>query len=144
MKLHLLNTSQGLKPCYDEDFEEKKKLKIGEVYSVDIKLARNYEFLQKYHKLISIAWEYQNEKVQAHFKDSKEKFRESVQIAAGYTETFYSIDKKEWLEKAKSISFESMKEEDFIDLYESVKDILFKIFLKDISEENFMRNLINF
>lgn len=144
MKLHLLNTSQGLKPCYDDDFEEKKKLKIGEVYSVDIKLARNYEFLQKYHKLISIAWEYQNEKVQAHFKDSKDKFRESVQIAAGYTETFYSIDKKEWLEKAKSISFESMKEEDFIDLYESVKDILFKIFLKDISEEEFMNNLINF
>lgn len=144
MKLHLLNTSSGLIPMYDYDFDEKKKLKIGEVYQVEIKLARNYEFLRKYFALINCAWEYQNEKVQAHFKDSKDKFRESVQIAAGYTETFYSIDKKEWLEKAKSISFESMKEEDFIDLYESVKDILFKIFLKNISEEEFMNNLINF
>lgn len=144
MKLNLVNTLDGFKPAIDEDYEEKRKLKLGGVYSADIKLVRNYEFFKKYHKLIAVAWEYQNEKVQQHFKNDKNKFRESVQIAAGYTETFYSIDRKEWLEKAKSISFENMKEEEFIELYEKVKNVLFTIFLKNISEAEFMRNLINF
>lgn len=144
MKLRLRKTLEGLIPCYEEDFAETKKLKLGEIYEADIRLVRNYEFFKKYHKLIAVAWEYQNEKVQSHFKDSKDKFRESVQIAAGYTETFYSIERKEWIEKAKSISFENMKEEEFIELYEKVKNVLFTIFLKNISEEQFMKNLINF
>lgn len=144
MKINLLNTLEGLKLCSDEDFEQKKKLKLGQVYVAEIKLLRNYEFLSKYHKLIAVAWEYQNESIQAHFKDSRDKFRETVQIAAGYTETFYSIERKEWLERAKSISFEAMKEEEFIELYGRVKDVLFKIFLKNISEEEFNKNLSGF
>ena len=43
MKLLLLNTTSGLKPMYDEDYEEKQKLKIGEVYQATIKTVRNYE-----------------------------------------------------------------------------------------------------
>lgn len=144
MKLNLQNTLEGFRLCSDEDYEEKRKLKLGGIYSADIKLVRNYPFLRKYFALLNCAWEYQNEAVQAHFKDSKDKFRESVQIAAGYTETFYSIDRKEWLEKAKSISFDNMKEEDFIELYEKVKTVLFAIFLKNVSEEEFTKNLINF
>lgn len=144
MKLNLVNTLDGFKIAQDTDFEEKRKLKLGMVYQAEIKLLRNYEFFKKFHKLIAVAWEYQNEKVQEHFKNDKNKFRESVQIAAGYTETFYSIERKEWIEKTKSISFESMSEEDFIDLYEKVKTVLFKIFLKNITEEEFMRNLSNF
>ena len=144
MKLYLLNTDHGLFPCTDKDFDEKKKLKIGEVYQVEIKLARNYEFLKKYHKLIAVAWEYQDEKVQEHFHNSKESFRETVQIAAGYTETFYSIKRREWLEKSRSISFESMTEEEFSDLYSRVKDVLFMTFLRHITQEEFEKQLINF
>jgi len=144
MEINLLNTLDGFKLCQDIDYDKKRKLKLGEVYSAKITLLRNYEFFKKYYKLIAIAWEYQNEDVQAYFKDSKDKFRESVQIAAGYTDTFYSIERKEWLEKAKSISFENMKEEEFIELYEKVKDVLFKIFLKNISEDDFTKQLIKF
>ena len=61
MKIKLLNTSVGLKPLYDEDFEEKKKLKIGEVYEATIKRPRNLSFHRKYFGLINLAWEYQNE-----------------------------------------------------------------------------------
>ncbi len=144
MKLFLLNTDHGLFPCTDKDFDEKKKLKIGETYQVEIKLARNYQFLKKYFALLNCAWEYQNERVQEHFHNSKESFRETVQIAAGYTETFYSIKRKEWLEKSQSIAFENMKEEEFADLYSKVKDVLYMTFLKHISQEEFERQLINF
>ena len=37
MILLLKNTVEGLKPLYDDDYEEKRKLKIGEVYKADIK-----------------------------------------------------------------------------------------------------------
>ena len=32
MEIRLLNTPSGLKPLYDEDYDQKKKLKIGEIY----------------------------------------------------------------------------------------------------------------
>lgn len=144
MKLNLQNTARGLVPLYDDDYEEKKKLKIGEIYSAEIKLIRNYDFLRKYFALLNCAWEYQNEKVQEHFHNSKENFRKTVQIAAGYCETYYSISRKDWIEESKSISFEKMKEEEFAELYNRVKDVLFMHFLKHISEEEFMRNLANF
>jgi hypothetical protein len=144
MKLNLLNTREGLKPCYDDDFDEKKKLKIGEVYKCNVTMYRNYDFHKKYFKLIKCAWGYQNEKTVAFFKHNQDKFRESVEIAAGNTETFYSIDRKEWIEKKRSVSFEKMNASEFDDLYNNVKRILFEVFLTKISEKEFNKNLINF
>lgn len=144
MKINLVNTLEGFKLATDADYELKRKLKLGEVYQVEIKLLRNYQFLRKYFALLNCAWQYQNEKVQEHFHNSKEMFRETIQIAAGYTEPFYSIEHKAFLDKAKSISFENMKEEEFMELYNNVKDVLFTLFLKNISEEQFMKNLANF
>lgn len=144
MKINLQNTARGLIPLYDDDYEEKRKLKIGEVYTAEIRLARNYQFHRKYFALIHCAWEYQNEKVQEHFHNLKENFRKTIQIAAGHCDTYYSIARKEWIEESKSISFEKMEEAEFQELYNRVKDVLFMHFLKHISEEEFMRNLANF
>lgn len=143
MKLNLQNTARGLIPCYDDDFEEKKKLKIGEIYKVEIKLYRNYEFHKKYFALINCAWEYLTEKQQDFIK-SKNGFRKTLQIAAGWSEVYYSINRKEWVEESKSISFESMDNAEFETLYNAVKDVLFTTFLRNISEEEFMKNLVNF
>ena len=52
MKFQALNTATGLKPLYDEDYEEKRKLKLGTIYNVEVKEVRNYQFLKKYHALI--------------------------------------------------------------------------------------------
>lgn len=144
MILFCTNTARGLVPNYDEDFDKKKKLKIGQVYQVDVKQARNYELHKKYFALINCAWEYQNERVVEHFKNSIELFRKSVEIAAGHSDTIYSIARKEWIEQPKSISFAKMNEFEFQELYESVRNVLFTIFLKDIREEEFMQNLVNF
>jgi len=70
--------------------------------------------------------------------------RKTVEISAGHCEMVYSISRKEWIETPKSISFESMDELAFQDLYDKVKDVLFSVFLKNISEEEFMQNLVNF
>ena len=143
MKLNLQNTARGLIPCYDDDFDEKKKLKIGEIYKVEIKLYRNYEFHKKYFALINCAWEYLTEKQQEFIK-SKNGFRKTLQIAAGWSEVYYSIDRKDWIEESKSIAFDEMDNAEFETLYNGVKDVLFTTFLRNISEEEFMKNLINF
>lgn len=143
MKLNLQNTARGLIPCYDDDFDEKKKLKIGEIYKVEIKLYRNYDFHKKYFALINCAWEYLTEKQQEFIK-SKNGFRKTLQIAAGWCEVTYSIARKDWIEESKSIAFDEMDNAEFETLYNGVKDVLFTTFLRNISEEEFMKNLINF
>lgn len=144
MKLQVLNTPVGLKPLYDEDFDEKKKLKIGEVYEVTIKQPRNLPFHRKYFSLINLAWEYQNERVVEHFHHNIELFRKTVEMAAGWCEIIYSIQRKEWMETPKSIAFDKMDNAEFSELYERVKDVLYKVFLKNIPIEEFEKNLINF
>lgn len=143
MKIYLFNTIDGFRVCQDQDYEEKRKLKLGVIYEADIRLVRNYEFHKKYYKLISVAWEYLTEKQQEFIK-TKEQFRKTLQIAAGWCETYYSIKRKEWVEESKSIAFDSMSADEFETLYNSVKDVLFATFLRNISQEEFMKNLINF
>lgn len=143
MKLLLLNTASGLKPMYDEDYEEKQKLKIGEVYQATIKTVRNYELHKKYFAMLRCAWEYLTQRQRDFFK-SKEVFRKTVQISAGYSEPVFNIAKKEWQEQAKSISFDNMDEFEFRELYENVRTVIFTVFLKHVSLEEFEKELINF
>lgn len=144
MDLLLYNTPAGLKPMYDDDYDNKKKLKIGETYRASIKLARNIDFHRKYFSLIKTAWEYQNENTQKFFYGSMEAFRKTVEVAAGHSEKVYSIAHKEWIDVPKSIAFSKMDEIAFRELYERVKDVLFQVFLKNISEDEFMSNLIDY
>lgn len=143
MEILLLNTLEGLKPCYDADFDEKKKLKLGSTYKANIKLYRNIDFHRKYFKLINLAWEYQNEAEQRHFK-TVDGFRKTVEVASGHCETYYNKDLKSWIDAPKSIAFDKMDNAEFQDLYSRVKEVLFTVFLKNVSEEEFMKNLVNF
>lgn len=143
MQLFLKNTSAGLIPMYDSDFDEKRKLKIGETYKVKITKARNYEFHKKYFALIKCSWEYLNEKQQVFF-GSINSFRKSVQIAAGFYEPIFNIEKREWTQESKSISFDKMDEYEFRELYDRSKDVIFQVFLHWLSVEEFDKELINF
>ena len=144
MELYLLNTASGLKPCDDEDYEKKLRLRPGRIYKCKVTIARNYEFHKKYFALINCAWAYQPERVVEHFKHSVEQFRKTVEIAAGHCDPVYNISLRTWTDVPKSIAFDKMDEASFQDLYDRVKDVLFNVFLRHISEEEFMRNLLNF
>lgn len=144
MELNLLNTAQGLKPLYDADYDEKKKLRVGVVYRATIRQPRNIDFHRKYFALINCAWEYQPEAVQAFFKNNVELFRKTLQMSAGYCERIYSIERQEWVDIPTSISFSSMDETTFSELYSKVFDVILQVFLKHITPEEFNNNLINF
>lgn len=144
MEFIAIKTSTGLRPAYDDDYEQYAKLKTGEAVKIKVSKVRNLEFHRKYFALINCAWSYQSEARINFFKNSIELFRKSVEIAAGHCELVYSVKRKEWVEIPKSISFSKMDNFAFQELYERVKDVLFATFLTHITEEEFTKNLINF
>ena len=141
MKLKLVCTSEGFK-CYDdEDFEKKRTIKRGTVVEATIKEYRNIKFHRLYFGLINCAWEYLAEEQRKFFRDDVEKFRETVQIAAGHYEPCYSLARQEWFERPKSIAFDKLSEADFHSLYEKVKDVIYLTFIPETNKKEFEENL---
>ena len=143
MKLLVVNTPRGLVPMGDDDYDEKKKLKLGETYSVEVKVVRNLDFHRKYFALISYAWEFLNEQETAAFR-TKDGFRKSVEIAAGHYEPQYDLTTRSYIHAPKSISFGKMDNAAFSDLYRRVKDVIFSIIGDRVNEDEFERLLLDF
>ena len=137
MKIKLMCTPSGLKPMYDDDYDEKKRLKVGTVYEATIKEMRNLGFHKKYFSLINLAWEYLTEEQRAFFKENVEVFRKTVEISAGHCDMVYSIARQSWLEIPKSIAFDKLSESDFENLYNKVKDVIFLTFIPEVNKEQF-------
>ena len=57
MKIYCRVTDLGLVPMYDSDYEEKKRLKVGDTVLCDIKKPRNYEFHKKFFALVRLTYE---------------------------------------------------------------------------------------
>lgn len=144
MKILVVNTSQGLVPHGDSDYEEKSRLTLGKPYIAEIREPRNYEFLKKYFSLISAAWDISQPKTREFFRQSKESFRKSMEMAAGFYEPIYSVMRKEWIEMPKSISFSKMEESEFKELYDRVFDILLSLPLRHITLDEFNKYLSNY
>ena len=130
-------TPTGLKPMYDEDYDSKKMLKVGNVYEATIKEMRNVAFHRKYFSLINLAWEYLNEQQRNFFKDDVNAFRKTVEVAAGHYEPVYSVARQSWLEVPKSIAFDKLSESDFEQLYEKVKTVIFQTFIPSSVKDEF-------
>ncbi len=144
MKLQLLNTPLGLKPCYPEDYDETKKLKVGVVYEAEIRVPRNYQFHKLFFALLNTGYAYIPGEVQDKYFKSIDGFRKSVLIAAGFTKTFWSVKHQAFLEEAESISFSSMDEARFREVYDRCKDVVFSLISRYVSVEEFESNLANF
>ena len=143
MKFLVINTPHGLVPYGNDDYEEKKKLKDGATYSVEIKVARNLDFHRKYFAMVSYAWDFLNEAETATFR-TKENFRKYLEISAGHCEVIYHPRLQEFVEIPKSISFGSMDNTEFDNLYQRVKDVVFSLIGGRVSEDEFERLVLDF
>lgn len=144
MKLTLYNTPSGLKPCYDADYEEKRRLQIGEYYIADIKRVRNPRLHRLFFALINCSWEYLDEGQRAGFRENVDLWRQYLTVAAGWSEVFYSPKTNSFVEYPKSIAWDKMDDTEFQSFYERVKDIVFLVIGRNVSREEFERNLSNF
>lgn len=118
MKLFCKNTLSGLQPLYPSDVDEKKKLKLGEMYEVEIKHPRNIGLHKKFFALINIGWE--NSDLDMPF----ETYRKYITMKAGYFKT-YTTDKGTFYD-AESISFSSMDQIQFEEVYDRVLNVIIK------------------
>ena len=118
MRLFCQNTMTGLVPLYDSDFDEKRKLKIGVVYECDVKHPRNYRFLKKFMALIKLGC--YNSKMDLPF----DVYREVVTMRAGFVEIHDTGTGLHY--RPKSISFASMDEGQFQDVYSRVMDVIIR------------------
>ena len=143
MKLNCVNTSVGLVPMYPEDWDERKRLRLGEVYSVEVKPQRNLAFHRKYFALVKTAWEYLPEQTSNGFR-SMDAFRKYCEVAAGYYDPFFSPVRGEFVEVPRSIAFDRMDDAEFSELYERVKDVIWGIIGGRVTREEFERNMSNF
>ena len=124
MKLLVKNTSSGLVPLYDTDFDERKKLKVGEVYLCQIARPRNYEFHKKFFALIRMAFHNLPEQLMEKCPN-EDVLRKVLQVMAGHYELCYTLDGQEVI-SPKSISFSRMDNDEFQKLYSSVVDVTLK------------------
>lgn len=126
----------ALHPATDEDAEALRKIKSGAAVRVDVKMIRNYKFLQKWFTLAKYAFDvwsetvppqqYRGQPVQPNF----ERFRKDLIVLAGYFNAVFNA-RGEVRVEAKSISFGSMSEEKFEELYSKTIDVILQKVLND-------------
>lgn len=134
MKIFCRNTISGLVPLYPSDFDEKRKLKLGNDYEVTVVNPRNIGFHKKFFALVNVGHE--NTKLKMPF----ETYRRYVIMKAGYFKT-YQTTKGTYYE-AESISFANMDQSQFEEVYSRVLDVI----IKDIGAvpQDIEKVLINF
>lgn len=137
MKIFVQRTLSGLIPCDRTEFDKLQdaKLKLNEVYEVEIKKPRNIYFHRKYFALINLTFENQET---FEFIDD---LREYLTIKAGFYRKVIMPNGYEQI-KAKSISFASMDEVEFNDLYDKVVSQV--ILFLDINNDDLMQALSEF
>jgi hypothetical protein len=120
MKLHVIKTQTGLKPAYDSDYEVYSKIPLNEVFEIEYKKPRNYNFHKKYFGLIKLAFENQSD-----YRNLND-LRRDISIVAGYYDEVVNKVTGEVYKMPKSISFAQMDEIEFSELYERTKDVICK------------------
>jgi len=134
MKIFCRNTIVGLVPLYPSDFDEKRKLKLGIDYQCEITNPRNVGFHRKFFAMLNVGHE--NTKLDMPF----DTYRKYMTTKAGFF-TAYTTPKGIYYDPD-SISFASMEQDEFEDVYSRVLDKI----IEDIgaTKDDIEKQLINF
>ena len=147
MKINLVRRNDfSFIPASEDDKQAALKIKKGQAVEANIKVLRNYKLLRKFWAMVNTAFNFLSPQQRAFFHDSIDGFRYTLEVAAGYYDKFYSVSRKEWIQKPKSIAFDKMSEAEFDKLYEAVLDVIFKLFLETnrVDRDTFYRALKDF
>lgn len=126
-KISLVRTLGGFKPAYDSDFELSKKIKLNEIYEYEFKKTRNYKFHRKFFALVNMVFQNQEQYTNI------EHLRKDLIIESGNYDLRYDLMGVE-IREAKSISFSSMDDIKFSELYNDVIEVIIKYFHFDKDE----------
>ncbi len=135
MKIYLKKHLNALHPVDEESGEYLKKVKPGVVVSCEMKRPRNYENHKRYFSLLKLAFENQEK-----FK-SIDQLKEAIKFELGYTELIRKFDGT-FVEKAKSINFESMNENDFQKYFSMSIDVILKFILPGVERQELLNEVL--
>ena len=125
-----------LVPVYNSDAEALKaaKLKEGEVYEVEIKKKRNYQFHKKYFSLLNLCYDNQEQ------FESFDDLRAYLTCKAGYYKEVDTPKGKMILPL--SISFAKMDEIEFEQLYSKTIDVICKFL--DVEQDDLLAEIVEY
>lgn len=129
----------ALVPADEQTRETLARWKLGQGVRVKATRMRDLIRHRKFFAMLNLgfeAWEppeleYKGAPVVKNF----ERFRKDVTIAAGFYEAVANL-KGEVRAEAKSISFDSMDEDEFLDVYSKVADVLLQRVLRTYTRED--------
>lgn len=128
----------ALHPATDEDADALRKIKAGSAVRVEVKMIRNYKFLQKWFTLAKYAFDIWSETVDPQeykgqpVRPSFDRFRKDIIILGGRFDAVYNA-RGEVRVEAKSISFANMSEDEFEKLYSDTIDVILQKILTSSS-----------
>lgn len=135
----------ALVPIDQQAIDFLAKLKLGAGVTVEIKRHRNPAFHRKFFALLNLAfdaWEpteatYKGQPVGKNF----DQFRNDIVVLAGHYEMAVNL-KGETRLTAKSISFASMSQDDFEDLYSATVNVVLAKILTNYTRDD-LDNVVN-
>jgi len=129
MEAILTKTLNGFVPATPETQEWANKVKTGGIVKGKFTQTRNAAFHRKYFALLNIAFDHwePGELDTKYGKPEKnfDRFRKDIAILSGFYELVFRVDGS-YRVQAKSISFASMSQEEFEQLYSKTIDVLLK------------------
>jgi hypothetical protein len=134
MKFFAQIVNNKILPEYNSDYDQLKKLKPGVTYSFEIKQPRNVKFHRKFFGLLNLAFDNQSA------FNSFEEMRAWIIMKAGFYKRVVTPSGEMY--QPESISFASMDDLQFAELYSRVMDVICNWL--DISDEDVQEQLINY
>ena len=137
--MRLVKTSMGLSPYTDEDAIELRQVGIGDILQAKALDQRNVQHHRKFFALIRVVYDNMPEQFDSHFPTQDDLRHELIKRAGFYKEYIDLKGNKQY--RAESISFDSMGQKRFDDLYNRVLDVVVQWFLfdRDVLEGEIMQ-----
>lgn len=136
-------------PASKMDQEDFDRLTNGVTYQVELKQPRNLKFTRKFFAMLRVAFDaWEPEPLPLHLKKygtpdkDFDRFRKEVLIVCGFRKPIFSIKSQELRFEAESISFGSMDEVRFAEVYDKVATYLLGQFLRNYTRDD-LDNVVN-
>ena len=129
-------------PAFGSDYDNASKISVGETVKASITKPRNVQFHKKYFAMIERIHHCMDEGMEKVYPQP-ENVRYVIMILIGEFEIIILPDGTQ-NKKPKSISFASMDDLKFEEIYSKSLDAGLKYFLKDMDEKEFEREILGF
>jgi Protein of unknown function (DUF1367) len=138
-----IDAKNHFNPIGATDFKKSLKIKVGDYIKVETWKERNLNFHRKFFAFLNTVVYFMPEGEKYDRFRNIDCLRAELMIMIGEVDIHISFEGDQNL-IPKSISFKSMDNERFEQVYSACIDAALKYFLHDISKENFEKHLLNF